>query len=928
MKNYITLGLLAICSVACILWLSPSQTWKRRQRSSTSVSCNLPAKSNIVWEHDCNQDLSCDLESKIVARCPDGTELNHVCQEGWDEFEGNCYLFVLHDPLSWTDASESCFSLGGLLASILIPAELDFIQEKMQSSECHTGLYAIHACDGSTQFAWIDGNLVTDTCPIQSILHLFGDVTHTHNSSRPYVCKRSPDYFGCYTAELTPILDDYPSMTVTLCRELCQGQMKSLAAVGHDRCACLDDFIQLTEHSANQSSANSLQSCADNTSYMVLRVDDGCTSSFVEVNDRCYWIPFKNTSNPTPFYSAEKTCAALFPGGRLASIDRDLTLSFVEQMRKSDIAGPFWALQDDDPSQDCLVLNFDGRWLTGSCEDARDVMCMTEPNSTSCPNQWFGYRSSCYSFISVKSSYNDVTDVCREQGGLPSTVNSVAEFDWLLSIANELPCLGMEELVLGAVSYDYTRQYWSLDGSLYNYIPNEAAVFNLGRRYLRLSLNGDVTDVKEFGKNFVCEQNQGKFPFAESCGDLYRHGIRHEAKYYLKPPGYLQEKKSICFTQGWCEEQLFVKNLVEFSADGFQQPSMQQARVYARKSWKVVSDHIIAQFESPVVLTGILTRGSGNVLSGWVSSYHLEYKVNGEWVTYTGSYGRMDDDFATKWSAKEQIESSGDQTMASYNVLQQPVVASEIRISGLKRNARLQWDLFGCPLIKYQSDRGSQDAIGCYLSTNDTHDQQITGVNCTCIQYYGAYGMDLSDSCLHQRNYAALVFRAWSSSSDLHVRFPYLIPTFAHIVPLQCSSDGQVFLDTGQTNKTIICGLDGQWTPNRVSVCGQNEAMVAFYSIPADLFAEVGPTKTTFLVFPVESVFSTFTFRASAGKLSIPVALSVFTIFSTPCRSHALYSSSFTTVAPRLWNQLPFKLRSAQSLSVFKSFYQVICLTR
>ncbi|ELU00998.1 hypothetical protein CAPTEDRAFT_213753 [Capitella teleta] len=258
-----------------------------------------------------------------------------------------------------------------------------------------------------------------------------------------------------------------------------------------------------------------------------------------------------------------------------------------------------------------------------------------------------------------------------------------------------------------------------------------------------------------------CHQGCRKFPFAESCGDLYRHGIRHEAKYYLKPPGYLQETKSRCFTQGWCEEQLFVKNLVEFSADGFQQPSMQQARVYARKSWKVVSDHIIAQFESPVVLTGILTRGSGNVLSGWVSSYHLEYKVNGEWVTYTGSYGRMDDDFATKWSAKEQIESSGDQTMASYNVLQQPVVASEIRISGLKRNARLQWDLFGCPLIKYQSDRGSQDAIGCYLSTNDTHDQQITGVNCTCIQYYGAYGMDLSDSCLHQRNYAALVFRAW-----------------------------------------------------------------------------------------------------------------------------------------------------------------------
>ena len=36
-------------------------------------------------------------------------------------------------------------------------------------------------------------------------------------------------------------------------------------------------------------------------------------------------------------------------------------------------------------------------------------------------------------------------------------------------------------------------------------------------------------------------------------------------------------------------------------------------------------------------------------------------------------------------------------------------------------------------------------------------------------------------------------------------------------------------------------------------------------------------------------------------------------------RSHALFTSSFRIVAPRLWNQLPFIVRSAQSLSVFKS---------
>jgi hypothetical protein len=38
------------------------------------------------------------------------------------------------------------------------------------------------------------------------------------------------------------------------------------------------------------------------------------------------------------------------------------------------------------------------------------------------------------------------------------------------------------------------------------------------------------------------------------------------------------------------------------------------------------------------------------------------------------------------------------------------------------------------------------------------------------------------------------------------------------------------------------------------------------------------------------------------------------------CSIHVyLYSCSFNFVAPRLWNQLPFTIRSANSLSVFKS---------
>ncbi|ELU09640.1 hypothetical protein CAPTEDRAFT_119065, partial [Capitella teleta] len=36
-------------------------------------------------------------------------------------------------------------------------------------------------------------------------------------------------------------------------------------------------------------------------------------------------------------------------------------------------------------------------------------------------------------------------------------------------------------------------------------------------------------------------------------------------------------------------------------------------------------------------------------------------------------------------------------------------------------------------------------------------------------------------------------------------------------------------------------------------------------------------------------------------------------------RSHFFYSTDFTFTAPRIWNQFPFIIRSAQSLSVFKS---------
>ena len=45
-------------------------------------------------------------------------------------------------------------------------------------------------------------------------------------------------------------------------------------------------------------------------------------------------------------------------------------------------------------------------------------------------------------------------------------------------------------------------------------------------------------------------------------------------------------------------------------------------------------------------------------------------------------------------------------------------------------------------------------------------------------------------------------------------------------------------------------------------------------------------------------------------------------------RSHFLYSTAFTFAAPRLWNQLPFNIRSAQSLSVSKSKLKTLLFNR
>ncbi|XP_076004107.1 macrophage mannose receptor 1-like isoform X1 [Genypterus blacodes] len=156
----------------------------------------------------CNQTMSsvCMKSTDVAPKenndfpgiCPEETE-HYGRSYTWRPFKGHCYIFVTRRE-NWADASVSCTSRGGLLASIEDPSEQDFIQSTIkgfQDSESGfwLGLFKNH----KGLWLWLDETVLDYTNwgtdepdreshgRISSADGTWG--TTSRRYSRPYICK-------------------------------------------------------------------------------------------------------------------------------------------------------------------------------------------------------------------------------------------------------------------------------------------------------------------------------------------------------------------------------------------------------------------------------------------------------------------------------------------------------------------------------------------------------------------------------------------------------------------------------------------------------------------------------------------------------------------------------------------------------------------
>ncbi|XP_017266613.1 macrophage mannose receptor 1-like [Kryptolebias marmoratus] len=122
-------------------WHMKLTNWGRYEprRTGTCVFVDVDG----TWKtSDCNQTRSSvcmkstdeppiDKSGDFPGVCPeDPEEIFPWRQVSWKPFKGSCYLFFSEEK-TWSDASVSCVSHGGMLASIEDPAEQEFIQNNI-----------------------------------------------------------------------------------------------------------------------------------------------------------------------------------------------------------------------------------------------------------------------------------------------------------------------------------------------------------------------------------------------------------------------------------------------------------------------------------------------------------------------------------------------------------------------------------------------------------------------------------------------------------------------------------------------------------------------------------------------------------------------------------------------------------------------------
>ncbi|GFN94699.1 macrophage mannose receptor 1-like, partial [Plakobranchus ocellatus] len=122
----------------------------------------------------------------------------------------------------------------------------------------------------------------------------------TDSSPHHIVCQRDTAFQGCFTVEdamtLSPIISSYQSMTLTLCRQACQGQSETTILISSTECAC-SNLTHLMTQVANISECNqpclgsSLQQCGEANNFRMYTFDPDIVTTCQELIDNFVLLP-------------------------------------------------------------------------------------------------------------------------------------------------------------------------------------------------------------------------------------------------------------------------------------------------------------------------------------------------------------------------------------------------------------------------------------------------------------------------------------------------------------------------------------------------------------------------------------------------------------------------------------------------------------
>ena len=88
---------------------------------------------------------------------PSPPPVSGSCEDGWDQYDGSCYLFSLDTEVKYDDGRSACQDLGGDMASISDSDEMDFITDRMDEIDSSKHNVFIGLTHSGSAFVWSDG---------------------------------------------------------------------------------------------------------------------------------------------------------------------------------------------------------------------------------------------------------------------------------------------------------------------------------------------------------------------------------------------------------------------------------------------------------------------------------------------------------------------------------------------------------------------------------------------------------------------------------------------------------------------------------------------------------------------------------------------------------------------------------------------------